>query len=152
PGAEITAIITKVPDTQVMSDLDATAAWAHSTGFSDSSRVAVVGFGWGGRVAWLYAAHNPSLRGSVAWYGHFNRPPTELQQRQPLGVVSELKAPVLGLYGGHDGGIPLSEVETMRAAIKEAGKDAQIIIFPEAPHGFNADYRVSYRAEAAQSA
>jgi carboxymethylenebutenolidase len=113
----------------------------------------VVGFGWGGRIAWLYAAHDPAPRASVAWYGHFTRPATPQEPRHPLDVVSELKAPVLGLYGDADGGIPVGEVDNMRAALEAAGKNAQIVVYPDAHHAFNADDRPrNYQPEAAQAA
>ena len=150
---KLRAVQASVPDDQVMSDLDATATWAKHTGKADVSRLGVVGFGWGGRIAWLYAAHDPAPRASVAWYGHFKRPATPQEPRHPLDVVSELKAPVLGLYGAADGGIPVGDVDTMRAALEAAGKDAQIVVYPDAHHAFNADDRPNnYQPEAAQAA
>ena len=150
---KLRAVQASVRDDQVMSDLDATAAWAKHTGKADVSRVGVVGFGWGGRIAWLYAAHDPAPRASVAWYGHLERPATPQEPRHPLDVVSELKAPVLGLYGDADGGIPVGDVETMRTALKAAGKDAEIVVYPNAHHAFNGDDRENnYQPEAAQAA
>jgi carboxymethylenebutenolidase len=146
----IRTIASKVPDPQVMSDLDATEAYAKASGRADTSKLAITGFCWGGRIVWLYAAHNPSLKAAVAWYGAVDRPRTELQPKNPIDLVSDLKAPVLGLYGGADQGIPVESVERMQAACKEAGKTCEIKIYPDAPHGFNADYRPSYRADAAK--
>jgi len=139
-------VVSKVPDAQVMSDLDAAVAWAAKAGEGDPARVAVTGFCWGGRITWLYAAHNPELKAGVAWYGRLAGQPTELQPKYPLELVTELKAPVLGLYGGQDQGIPLADVERMRAALAEAKQPSEIVVYPEAPHGFHADYRPSYRA------
>jgi carboxymethylenebutenolidase len=138
-------VVSKVPDAQVMSDLDAAVAWAAKTGSGDPARVAVTGFCWGGRITWLYAAHNPTLKAGVAWYGRLTGQATELQPKYPLDLAAELKAPVLGLYGGKDQGIPLEDVEKMRAALAAAKQPSEIVVFPEAPHGFNADYRPSYR-------
>ena len=137
-------VVSKVPDAQVMSDLDAAVAWAAKSG-GDTARVAVTGFCWGGRITWLYAAHNPKLKAAVAWYGRLAGQATELQPKYPLELVADLKAPVLGLYGGKDQGIPLEDVEKMRAALAAAKQPSEIVVFPEAPHGFNADYRPSYR-------
>ena len=138
-------VVSKVPDAQVMSDLDAAVAWTAKTGSGDPARVAVTGFCWGGRITWLYAAHNPTLKAGVAWYGRLTGQATELQPKYPLDLAAELKAPVLGLYGGKDQGIPLEDVEKMRAALAAAKQPSEIVVFPEAPHGFNADYRPSYR-------
>ncbi|HEV3469932.1 MAG TPA: dienelactone hydrolase family protein [Pyrinomonadaceae bacterium] len=154
---KVMEIVSKVPDAQVMSDLDATVAYAKSTGKTDAKRLGITGFCWGGRVVWLYAAHNPNLDAGVAWYGRLvareGQPPTPLTPRQPLDVAGELKAPVLGLYGGKDRGIPLETVERMREALKKsASKEArrsEIVVYPEADHGFHADYRPSYNREAA---
>ena len=114
-------------------------------------RLAVTGFCWGGRITWLYAAHSPKLKAGVAWYGRLNGEATALQPKYPIDVVADINAPVLGLYGGQDQGIPLADVEKMRAALA-AGKPSEIVVFPEADHGFNADYRPSYSAEDAQQA
>jgi carboxymethylenebutenolidase len=145
-------VVSRVPDAQVMSDLDATVAWAGKSSNGDAKRVAVTGFCWGGRIVWLYAAHNPGLEAGVAWYGRLTGEKTELQPRYPLDVAGELKAPVLGLYGGQDQGIPLDDVEKMRAALADAKQPSRIVVFPDAPHGFLADYRPSYRAEDAAAA
>ncbi len=146
----IKTIVSKVPDTQVMSDLDATVAYAKASGKADTARLAVTGFCWGGRIVWLYAAHNPSLKAAVAWYGPIDRPRTELQPKYPIDLAPDLKAPVLGLYGGADQSIPVESVKKMQEACKKAGKTCQITIYPDTPHGFNADYRPSYRAAAAK--
>jgi carboxymethylenebutenolidase len=145
---DIRPIVSKVPDAQVMADLDAAAAWAAQNG-GDPAKLAITGFCWGGRIVWLYAAHSPKVKAGVAWYGGLVRPGTELQPKNPIDLVKDLKAPVLGLYGGADAGIPLDTVEQMRAALKAAGNPSEIIVYPDTPHGFNADYRPSYRKEAA---
>ena len=146
---EIRPIVAKVPDAQVMSDLDAAAEWAAKNG-GDPGKLGVTGFCWGGRIVWLYAAHNPSLKAGVAWYGRVEGPGTDLQPKNPLDVVSGIKAPVLGLYGGADAGIPNEGVDRMRAALEGAGNRSQIHTYPDTPHGFHADYRPSYRKEAAE--
>jgi carboxymethylenebutenolidase len=142
-------IVAKVPDTQVMSDLDACEAWAKAHG-GDTSRLAITGFCWGGRITWLYAAHNPRLKAAVAWYGRLDGVDSTLTPRHPLDLATQLKAPVLGLYGGQDQGIPLDDVEAMRAAIRKAGGKSEIHLYPDAPHAFHADYRPSYRKDAAE--
>lgn len=147
---EIRKVVSRVPDAQVMADLDAAAAWAAKNGGS-AEKLAITGFCWGGRIVWLYAAHQPRLKAGVAWYGQLvSRQPSELQPKAPIDVVRELKAPVLGLYGEADQGIPVETVERMRQALKEAGKPCEIILYPQAPHGFHADYRPSYRKEPAE--
>jgi carboxymethylenebutenolidase len=145
-------VVSKVPDEQVMSDLDATVAWAGKSSNGDPKRVAVTGFCWGGRITWLYAAHKPDLKAGVAWYGRLTGEATPLQPKYPLDVAADLKAPVLGLYGGQDQGIPLEHVEKMQAALAAAKKPSKIVVFPQAPHGFLADYRPSYRPEEAAAA
>lgn len=147
--ASIRPVVAKVPDAQVMSDLDATVAWAGKAGGGDSGKLGITGFCWGGRITWLYAAHNPSLKAGVAWYGRLVGVSTPEQPSYPLDLVARIKAPVLGLYGGKDDGIPLETVEQMQAALKAAGSRSEIVIYPEAPHAFHADYRPSYRPEAA---
>jgi carboxymethylenebutenolidase len=147
---DILKIVMKVPDSQVMSDLDAAVAWAKKSGKGDTAKLGITGFCWGGRIVWLYAAHNKNLKAGVAWYGRLVGKSTELQPKNPIDLVSELKAPVLGLYGGSDQGIPTDTVEQMRKALKEAGKPSEIILYPDTPHGFHADYRPSYRKEAAE--
>ncbi len=146
------AVVSKVPDSQVMSDLDAAAAWAQKSGGGRRDALGVTGFCWGGRITWLYAAHNPRLKAGVAWYGRLAGEASELQPRYPLELAAELKAPVLGLYGGEDQGIPLTDVEQMRSALATAKQPSEIVVFSGAPHGFHADYRASYRPEQAQQA
>jgi len=148
-GEIIEKVVSKVPDAQVMSDLDAAVAWAKSTGKADTDKLAVTGFCWGGRIVWLYSAHNPNVKAGVAWYGRLVGAADPLHPQHPLELAGELKAPVLGLYGGADTGIPLESVEKMRAALKEAGKSSEIVVYPEAPHGFYADYRPTYRKDPA---
>jgi carboxymethylenebutenolidase len=143
-------VVSKVPDAQVMSDLDAAVAWAGKSGSGDVKRVGVTGFCWGGRITWLYCAHSPQVKAGVAWYGRLVGDTSPLQPKYPIDVVAELKAPVLGLYGGQDQGIPLADVEKMRAALVAAKNPSEIVVFPDAPHGFNADYRPSYRPDDAR--
>ncbi len=147
---DIQAVVAKVPDAQVMSDLDASVSFAKASGKADTSKLGITGFCWGGRIVWLYAAHNANLKAGVAWYGRLVGQPNANTPRNPLDVVADLKAPVLGLYGGADQGIPADTIEKMREAIKAAGKKAEIIVYPDTPHAFNADYRPSYRPEAAK--
>ncbi|MCX9157305.1 dienelactone hydrolase family protein [Niveibacterium sp. 24ML] len=144
-------VISKVPDAQVMRDLDATAAWAATQG-GDAARLGVTGFCWGGRITWLYATHNPKLKAGVAWYGRVVGQASALTPKAPSEVLADLKAPVLGLYGGKDKGIPVEQVEKMQAALKAAGSKSEIRIYPEADHGFLADYRPSFNADAAADA
>lgn len=142
-------IVSKVSDAQVMGDLDACAAWAAENG-GDGERLAITGFCWGGRITWLYAAHNPELNAGVAWYGRLDGAPAELTPRHPLDVVDDLKAPVLGLYGGKDQGIPLHDVSFMEDELERAGSESEIHVYPDAPHAFHADYRPTYRKEEAE--
>jgi len=138
-------IVAKVPDAQVMSDLDATVKWARRE--RGTGKLGITGFCWGGRITWLYAAHSAEVAAGVAWYGRLVGEPTALQPEHPVDVAARLKAPVLGLYAGRDRGIPLETVERMQAALSTAIKDSRITVYPEAQHGFHADYRASYRAE-----
>ena len=144
-------VVSRVPDAQVMRDLDATVDWAAKDG-GDTSHLAVTGFCWGGRIVWLYAAHNPALRAGAAWYGRLAGPTSELQPKNPVDIANDLKAPVIGLYGGKDAGISLDTVEQMRTALQTSHKPDHINVYPEAQHGFNADYRPSYEPAAAQDA
>ncbi|MEX2261194.1 MAG: dienelactone hydrolase family protein [Bryobacteraceae bacterium] len=151
---EIRKVVAQVPDAQVMSDLDASVRWASSAG-GNASKLGVTGFCWGGRIVWLYAAHNPTLKAGVAWYGRLVGQSSALTPKHPVDVAASLKAPVLGLYGERDTGIPLDTIEQMRTALNApaataAAKKSEIVVFPEAPHGFHADYRPSYRKEAAE--
>jgi carboxymethylenebutenolidase len=145
-------ITSKTPDAQVLSDLDACVAWAAGKG-ADTRRLAVTGFCWGGRITWLYAAHNPGIRAGVAWYGRLVGAVNDITPRHPTDLAGQLKAPVLGLYGGLDAGIPLETVEAMEKALKQGGAAAQaseIHVYDNAPHAFHADYRPSYRKEEAE--
>ncbi|MDP9053209.1 MAG: dienelactone hydrolase family protein [Acidobacteriota bacterium] len=144
-------VVSHVPDAQVMSDLDLTVAWAEKDG-GDTNRLAATGFCWGGRTVWLYAAHAAKLKAGAAWYGRVAGPTSEKQPKNPIDLVSELKAPVIGFYGGKDQGIPVGTVEQMRGAIGQAGKPSEIHIYPEAQHGFNADYRPSFDPASAKDA
>ncbi|MBK7661057.1 MAG: dienelactone hydrolase family protein [Betaproteobacteria bacterium] len=146
---DIRAVVGKVPDAQVMGDLDAASAWAAKNG-GDPAKLAVTGFCWGGRITWLYAAHNPKVKAGVAWYGRVEGQASELTPRHPIDVVKDINAPVLGLYGGADAGIPNDTVDRMREALKAAGKKSQIHTYPDMPHAFHADYRPSYRKAAAE--
>jgi carboxymethylenebutenolidase len=146
----LSKVVSKVPDAQVMSDLDATVAWADRSSKGDIAKLGITGFCWGGRIVWLYAAHNPQLKAGVAWYGRLVGRANELQPKHPIDVAASLKAPVLGLYGGDDSGIPLDTVEQMRKALKTQANPSEIIVYPNTPHGFHADYRPSYRKEQAE--
>lgn len=145
-------IIAKVSDAQVMTDLDACVAWAARNG-GQPERLAVTGFCWGGRITWLYAAHQPRLKAGIAWYGRLVGATTPNQPRHPLDVVAQLRAPVLGLYGGADTGIPLDTVDKMKMALSQgpvAARASEFVVYPEMPHAFHADYRSSYRQAAAE--
>jgi carboxymethylenebutenolidase len=146
----IARVVSKVPDAQVMTDLDATVAYAKSTGRGDTAKLGITGFCWGGRVVWLYAAHSSELKAGVAWYGKLAGESSPNTPRHPIDLAAELKAPVLGLYGGADQGIPVETVDRMRQACKAAGKECEFVVYPDTPHAFNADYRPSYRPEAAR--
>lgn len=146
---EVRKIVGIVPDAQVLADLDATLDWA-ITHSGDAGRVGITGFCWGGRITWLYAAHQPALKAAVAWYGRLHGTPTALHPRSPLDVAGELKVPVLGLYGGQDTGIPLESVQQFQFALDELASPSKIHVYAEAPHAFFADYRPSYRKVAAE--
>ncbi len=145
----ISKVVSKVADVEVMSDLDATVCWANESGKGNTEKLGITGFCWGGRIVWLYAAHNPKLKAGVAWYGPLTGKADELHPKTAIELAPELKAPVLGLYGGGDTHITAEHVEKMRQALKAADKTGEIIVYPGAPHGFNADYRPSYHKEAA---
>jgi len=145
----ISKVVSKVPDAQVMSDLDAAVAWAKKSGKGNTAKLGVTGYCWGGRIVWLYAAHNPELKAGVAWYGRLVGQADELHPKNPIDLVDALKAPVLGLYGGADQGIPNDTVERMQKALREATKPCEIVLYPDTPHGFHADYRPSYRKDKA---
>lgn len=145
--SQISPIVAKVPDEQVMTDLDSAVIWAENTGHGDVSKLGMTGFCWGGRIVWLYSAHNPSLKAGVAWYGKLVGQTDELHPHYPAEIAAQVKAPVLGLYGGQDQSIPQDSVELMRAALKTAGSASEIVVYPDSGHAFHADYRPSYNAK-----
>jgi carboxymethylenebutenolidase len=151
--AELMPIVNAKPDTELMSDLDATVAWAKSEG-GDTNRLGIIGFCRGGRTVWLYSAHNGNLKAGVAFYGSLVDPPAQkaIWPKSATESAPDVKAPVLGLYGEADQGISVAQVEAMKAALQAAGKKAEFHVYPGAPHGFHADYRPSYRKEAADDA
>ena len=149
-------VVAKVPDAQVMTDLDGAVRWAGANG-GNTKKVGITGFCWGGRVTWLYAAHNPDVKAGVAWYGRLVGSPSALTPKHPVELASSLQAPVLGLYGGQDSGIPLTTVNQMKEALAEAGdkgnkaaQGSRFVVYPDVPHAFHADYRPSYRKAAAE--
>jgi carboxymethylenebutenolidase len=142
--AILAEIVGRVPDAQVMADLDAAAAWSAGDG-GDGKRLFATGFCWGGRIVWLYAAHRRDLVAGAAWYGRLNGPTREQTPEHPIDIADRPHRPVLGLYGGEDAGIPLESVFAMRKKLAEAHSPSQIVVFPGAPHGFHADYRESFR-------
>jgi carboxymethylenebutenolidase len=147
----IAEVTSKVPDEQVMRDLDACVDWAQGQG-ADIGRLGITGFCWGGRITWLYAAHNAAVKAAVPWYGSLVGNRSALSPKHPIDLAGQLLAPVLGLYGGQDPGITLQNVDLMRAALSQgsvAARRSQIHVYPDAPHAFNADYRASYRKDAA---
>ena len=151
----ISEIVSKVPDAQVMADLDGAVAWAGANG-GNLRKVGITGFCWGGRITWLYAEHSKNVKAGVAWYGRLVGTPSALTPAHPLELAASLKAPVLGLYGGQDSGIALTTVNQMKDALAEAGgkgnasaRASEFVVYPAAPHAFHADYRPSYRKEAA---
>ena len=151
-GKLIAEVINKVPDAQVMGDLDACVTWAQGNG-GDTGKLGITGFCWGGRIVWLYAAHQPKLKAGVAWYGRLVGETNTLQTRHPVEVAEQLKAPVLGLYGGQDQGIPLDSVERMKSMLakgSDAARKSSFHVYPDAPHGFHADYRPTWRKDAAE--
>ena len=148
-------VVSKVPDAQVMGDLDAAVQWAGENG-GNIKKVGITGFCWGGRITWLYAQHSKNVKAGVAWYGRLVGTASALTPKHPLDQAAQLKAPVLGLYGGQDGGIPLTTVNQMKDALAEAGakgnaaaKASEFVVYKDAPHAFHADYRPSYRKEPA---
>jgi carboxymethylenebutenolidase len=148
---QLMPLVNSKPDAELLSDLDSTVAWAKSQG-GDTGRLGIVGFCRGGRTVWEYAAHSGALKAGVAFYGSLVDPANPAWPKSPLQLVPEMKAPVLGLYGEADAGIPVAQIEQMKAALAAAGKTAEFKIYPGAPHGFHADYRASYRKEAAEDA
>jgi carboxymethylenebutenolidase len=149
----IAEVVSKVPDAQVMGDFDSAVAFAKSEGKADTAKLGITGFCWGGRIVWMYDAHNPAVKAGVAWYGPLVRPGTELSPKNPIDIVKDLHGPVLGLYGGADTGISQESVDKMRDALKAGSAAAQksrIDVYPDTPHAFNADYRPSYRKDPAE--
>lgn len=140
-------VVSKVPDAQVMGDLDATVKWAGANG-GNTAKVGITGFCWGGRITWLYTAHSPNVKAGVAWYGRLVGNSTPVTPRHPVDVAAAMNGPVLGLYGEKDGGIPLDTVDKMKAALaagNAASRASQFVVYPDAPHAFHADYRPSFR-------
>jgi len=146
----ISKVVSKVPDAQVMSDLDATVAWAGKSAKGNIDKLGITGFCWGGRITWLYSAYNPKVKAGVAWYGRLVSESKPLTPKNPIDIAADLKVPVLGLYGGKDSGIPNDTVEQMRQSLKSGSSGSEIILYPNAPHAFFADYRPSYRKEQAE--
>jgi carboxymethylenebutenolidase len=146
----ISKVVSKVPDAQVMSDLDATLTWAEKSAKGNLDKLGITGFCWGGRITWLYSAHNPKVKAGVAWYGRLVGQSTPLTPKHPVDIAAELKVPILGLYGGSDNGIPNQTVEQMRDSLKGGGSASEIVLYPDTPHAFFADYRPSYRQEQAE--
>lgn len=136
-------IISKVPDAQVMTDLDAVVAWAKENG-GNTDKLGITGFCWGGRITWLYAAHNPKVKTGVAWYGRLVGNSTPLTPKNPIDIAAGLKTPMLGLYGAKDEGIPVRTVEQMKEALAKSGNKSEFVVFKNSGHAFHADYRPSY--------
>jgi len=143
-GAIVRDVISKAPDDRMLEDLDSTAVWAAGNK-GDPARLAVTGFCRGGRDVWMYDAHNPTLKAAVAWYGPIKGQPSPIQPTNPGDIAADLKAPLLGMYGGQDTGIAVPDVQAAAAKARAAGKTVEIVVYPDAPHGFHADYRPSYR-------
>ncbi|TAG83025.1 MAG: dienelactone hydrolase family protein [Betaproteobacteria bacterium] len=148
----ISDVVSKVPDSQVMADLDACVAYARASGKANADKLAVTGFCWGGRITWLYAAHNQNVKAGGAWYGRLVGQASANTPKHPIDLVAQINAPVLGLYGDADTGIPNDTVARMEDALRAAGKKSEIILYPDAPHAFHADYRPSYRKATAEDA
>ncbi|HEY9613817.1 dienelactone hydrolase family protein [Allocoleopsis sp.] len=146
----VSKVVSKVPDSQVMSDLDATVAWAKKSSKGNINKLGITGFCWGGRVTWLYCAHNPAVKAGVAWYGRLESQSNPLTPKHPIDIAANLKVPILGLYGGSDQGIPVEAVQKMRESLKAGNTGSQIIVYPNTPHAFFADYRSSYRKQQAK--
>jgi carboxymethylenebutenolidase len=148
-------IFSKIPDTQAMSDLDSTVAWAKKNS-GNTGKLSITGFCWGGRITWLYAAHNPKVDAGAAWYGRLmyaeNATKNPVQPTMPLDVAKNLKVPVIGLYGGQDQGIPLDTVQRMEDELKKGKSKSKIVVYPNAGHGFHADYRTGFNKEASEDA
>src|SRR5262245_25194138 len=148
---QLMPLVNTKPDAELIADLDATVAWAKSQG-GNTDRLGIMGYCRGGRTVWVYSAHNPNLKAGVAFYGSLVDPANPVWPKSPTQLAAEMKAPVLGLYGEADAGIPVAQVEQMKSNLQAAGKTTEFKIYPGAPHGFHADYRASYRKEAAEDA
>src|SRR3954462_198598 len=148
---QLMPLVNSKPDAELLSDLDSTVAGAKSQG-GDAGRLGIVGFCRGGRTVWEYAAHSSALKAGVAFYGPPVDPANPVWPKSPTQLAPDMKAPVLGLYGGADAGIPVATGEALKAALAAAKKPAEFKIYPGAPHGFHADYRPSYRKDAAEDA
>jgi carboxymethylenebutenolidase len=142
-------IVNSKTDDELFADLDATTAWAKAQG-GNTDRLGIMGFCRGGRTVWRYSTHNPNLKAGVAFYGSLADPPNEAMPLNAIGTAKDVKEPVLGLYGAEDAGISADHIDQMKKALAAAGKTAEFKIYPGAPHGFHADYRPSYRKEAAE--
>lgn len=142
-------LVSKTPDAQAMGDFDAAVAFAKAEG-ADTTRLGITGFCLGGRYVWLYAAHNPNLKAAVSWYGSLKGGTSDIKPQSPIDLAPQMKAPVLGLYAGQDRGITAEHIEEMKKALTAAGKKFEIVVYPDAQHGFNADYRPSYNKAAAE--
>jgi carboxymethylenebutenolidase len=136
-------IIAKVPDAQVMADLDACVAWAKENG-GNVSKLGITGFCWGGRITWMYSAYNPAVKAGVAWYGRLVGEKTDLTPKYPVDIAAALKTPILGLYGAKDGGIPQESIDKMKEALATGTSKSEFMVYPNSGHAFNADYRASY--------
>ena len=147
----ISTVVSKVPDAQVMTDLDAAVAWGAKSSQGNAERIGITGFCWGGRITWLYSAYNPRVKAGVAWYGRLVGDPTSLTPKNPIDIAPTLTVPVLGLYGGDDTGIPVSSVLQMQQALAPGKSGSDILVYPATPHAFHADYRASYRREDAEN-
>ncbi|MFC0251352.1 dienelactone hydrolase family protein [Massilia consociata] len=145
----MTNIVAKTPDAQVMLDLDTIVKWTKQRG-GNTDKLGITGFCWGGRITWLYAAHNPDVKAGVAWYGRLVGEATANSPKHPIDVAQNLKVPVLGLYGAKDTGIPLESVERMRKALASGNSRSMIHVYPNSGHAFHADYRAMYNAEDAK--
>jgi len=149
--AEIIPIVNSKADTEMMADFDATVAFAKASGKADVDKLGITGFCRGGRTTWMYAAHSPKLRAGVAWYGTLAGRKSDAMPKHPLDMAKDLKAPVLGLYGAKDDGIPLADVDRMREELKGSGSKSEFVVYAEAGHGFNADFRPDeYRKQDAE--
>ena len=148
-GEILSTVVSKVPDAQVISDLDSAVAFAAASGHANANRVGLVGYCWGGRVAWVYANHNPKLKAAVSYYGLLDGMQADIRPQDPVDFASNLKVPVLGMYAGLDDFIKPAAIDLMTAGLRTSGSGSEIVVFPNVNHGFNADYRPSYDKTAA---